>query len=160
MCIAVSDEYLAAERLFGIKKDDPPLQCLPTVLTRSHRMLAFNNVMQHRVGPCSLRDRSRPGHRKILALFLVDPHVPILSTSHVPPQQRDWWAERVRQEGRFRDLPEELFQQVMGEVEDFPLSWERACEVREALTVEREGLKESLERRWCEVSRLDVVEET
>ncbi|KAF8901528.1 hypothetical protein CPB84DRAFT_1771012 [Gymnopilus junonius] len=32
---------------------------------------------------------------KILALFLVDPHIKILSTAHVPPKQKEWWQEEI-----------------------------------------------------------------
>ncbi|KAI5121389.1 hypothetical protein M0805_001202 [Coniferiporia weirii] len=59
--------------------------------TSRDRCLAFPNTYQHRVSPFALADRSRSGHRKLLALFLVDPNVaPIPSTSIVPPQQREW----------------------------------------------------------------------
>lgn len=59
--------------------------------TKQGRCLAFPNLYQHQVQPFELADKSRPGHRKILALFLVDPGLesPRLSTSDVPPQQED-----------------------------------------------------------------------
>lgn len=62
------------------------------VLTREGRLLVFPNVMQHRVGDFRLVDPARPGHRKIVALFLVDPATPIISTANVPPQQMHWGA--------------------------------------------------------------------
>jgi hypothetical protein len=42
-------------------------------MTREGRALFFPNVYQHRVEPFELADKTRPGHRKIVALFLVDP---------------------------------------------------------------------------------------
>lgn len=55
------------------------------------RCIAFPNVYQHRVSPFKLAEPTEPGHRKILALFLVDPSIsPIPSTTHVPPQQASW----------------------------------------------------------------------
>nr|CAG8993153.1 Unknown function [Penicillium sclerotiorum] len=36
-----------------------------------------------------------PGHRKILAFFLVDPHLKIISTANIPPQQMSWGAEKA-----------------------------------------------------------------
>lgn len=47
--------------------------------------------MQHRVSPFSLEDRSKPGHRKILAFFLVDPNLRVISTANIPPQSEEWW---------------------------------------------------------------------
>ncbi|KAA8644087.1 DUF4246 domain-containing protein [Aspergillus tanneri] len=46
-------------------------QHLGSVSTHEGRLLAFPNILQHRVSPFSLADRSKPGLRKILALFLV-----------------------------------------------------------------------------------------
>jgi hypothetical protein len=45
------------------------------------------------VGPFQLADLTRPGHRKILALFLVDPNIRITSTENIPPQKYDWLGE-------------------------------------------------------------------
>ncbi|MFJ2740809.1 DUF4246 domain-containing protein [Streptomyces sp. NPDC087440] len=77
--------------VYGINDEDPLNQELGSVATPEGRFLAFPNVFQHRVGPFRLADPARPGHRKILAFFLVDPSASIVSTSDVPPQQP--WAE-------------------------------------------------------------------
>lgn len=107
------------------------------MLTKSGRWLAFPNVLQHRVGSFGLQDPFEPGHRKILAMFLVDPHIKILSTANVPPQRLDWWAVEVRQIKPFDSLPVELFERIVDHVDDFPIHWDAACEVREALMAER-----------------------
>jgi len=87
-------------------------------------------------------------------MFLVDPHIRILSTANVPPQRLDWWAEEVRKIQPFSGLPVELFDRIMEGVEEFPVSWGRACEVREALMAERgragDEYNEMLEEVcWC-----------
>ncbi|RYP52187.1 hypothetical protein DL768_002629 [Monosporascus sp. mg162] len=94
----IQDQYSSCEAYYGIRHNEPePLvQVLGSVVTRAGRLLAFPNVLQHRVSPFRLADPSRPGHRKILAMFLVDPHVRVTSTANVPPQRRDWWAEELR----------------------------------------------------------------
>lgn len=69
-------------------------QELGNVVCREDRLLTFPNVLQHRVSPFTLADRSRPGHRKILALFLIDPHLRIISSANVPPQQEEWSRRR------------------------------------------------------------------
>jgi hypothetical protein len=63
-----------------------------------------------------LQDPTKPGHRRFIALWLVDPHQRIISTGNVPPQQLDWWAEAVfgtdlrTNKG---DMPPELFQLLL-----------------------------------------------
>jgi hypothetical protein len=47
------------------------------------------------VSPFQLADPTKPGHRRFIALWLVDPHVRIVSTANVPPQQQSWWLESV-----------------------------------------------------------------
>lgn len=123
-----------------MKNDETTLQTLGSVLTRSGRLLAFPNVLQHQVQPFKLADPSKPGHRKILAMFLVDPYVRIPSTANVPPQQKDWWASQLLKMERFNSLPGEIFNLIM-ELVEFPLSWEDAEEIREDLMDERGALE-------------------
>ncbi|MFB6840022.1 DUF4246 domain-containing protein [Streptomyces sp. NPDC056361] len=73
--------------VYGLEDEDALNQVLGSASTPAGRCLAFPNVLQHRVAPFRLTDPSRPGHRKILAFFLVDPSETIVSTSDVPPQQ-------------------------------------------------------------------------
>ncbi|MFJ9824109.1 DUF4246 domain-containing protein [Streptomyces sp. NPDC101160] len=77
--------------VYGLESEDALNQVLGSVPTPAGRCLAFPNVLQHRVGSFRLVDPTRPGHRKILAFFLVDPSERIVSTSDVPPQQP--WSE-------------------------------------------------------------------
>ncbi|KAL3441290.1 hypothetical protein BJX65DRAFT_288823 [Aspergillus insuetus] len=65
-------------------------QELGSVECREGRLVTFPNTLQHRVSPFSLADPTKSGHRKILALFLVDPHRRIISSANVPPQREDW----------------------------------------------------------------------
>ncbi|GGU97564.1 hypothetical protein GCM10010275_39990 [Streptomyces litmocidini] len=77
--------------VYGLENEEALSQVLGSAATPAGRCLAFPNVLQHRVGPFRLADPTRPGHRKILAFFLVDPSEKIVSTSDVPPQQP--WSE-------------------------------------------------------------------
>ncbi|MEV8019431.1 DUF4246 domain-containing protein [Streptomyces sp. NPDC086554] len=77
--------------VYGLENEDALNQKLGSASTPEGRCLAFPNVLQHRVGSFRLTDATRPGHRKILAFFLVDPSEKIVSTSDVPPQQP--WSE-------------------------------------------------------------------
>lgn len=122
---------------YGVQNEGPAIQQLGRVLTRPGRLLAFPNILQHQVQPFRLADPSRPGHRKILALFLVDPYVRVLSTANVPPQRKDWWAPEVRKIRPFDTLPLEVFDMIIEYVNEFPLSWEEATDIRAALMDER-----------------------
>ncbi|MBT1093426.1 DUF4246 domain-containing protein [Streptomyces chartreusis] len=73
--------------VYGLEDEDALNQMLGSVSTPAGRCLAFPNILQHRVGSFRLADPTRPGYRKILAFFLVDPSEQIVSTSDVPPQQ-------------------------------------------------------------------------
>lgn len=78
-------------------------QELGSVLCQEGRLLTFPNTVQHRVSSFSLADRSKPGHRRILALFLVDPHRRIISSANVPPQREDWLPEELESKAK-RDM--------------------------------------------------------
>ena len=124
-----------------------PIQVLGKILTRENRLLVFPNVLQHRVVPFSLADATKPGHSKLLALFLVDPNIPIPSTANIPPQQRDWWAQQINHDGALGKLPQELADCVYDAVRDFPISMGRAKHVREELMEERRAQLVETEQR-------------
>lgn len=73
---------------------DNTTQHIGGVLCKEGRLLTFPNTIQHRVSSFSLTDPSKPGHRKILALFLVDPHHRVISSANVPPQSEEWAQEK------------------------------------------------------------------
>ncbi|KAG7091946.1 hypothetical protein E1B28_008336 [Marasmius oreades] len=139
-------DYEGVEELYGVKQDGPCVQEMGDVLTREGRLIAFPNVFQHRVRPFKLVDPTKPGHRKILAMFLVDPYLRVLSTANVPPQQRDWWAEAICQDTttRLGKLPVELMYSVIDIVDGWPLSIKEAKEVRKDLMRERSAFVERL----------------
>ncbi|KAF4337351.1 hypothetical protein FBEOM_8735 [Fusarium beomiforme] len=136
-------DFDCIEQVFDIDANGDLLQNIGSVLTRQDRMLFFPNVYQHHVSPFELVDKSRPGHRKILALFLVDPSIPIISTANVPPQQRHWWAEGLLKNDRFNNLPPELTRMVVDAL-DFPIDLEDAKKIREELMAERTRQQDNL----------------
>jgi len=125
--------------IFGCESGGPGLQVVGSVETREGRLLTFPNILQHQVQPFSLADRTKPGHRKILALFLVDPNLPILSTASVPCQQRDWWRDYIAQLGTgLNQFPVELQGAVFDGVTDaFPFGLDEAKDLRLKLMDER-----------------------
>lgn len=91
----LKDDHAPLAEIFGIAsgrlRDEPPFQNLGSVTTPQGRLLAFPNTLQHKVEPFELVDKTKPGHRRFLVLWLVDPHYRICSTRNVPPQQESWW---------------------------------------------------------------------
>ena len=47
------------------------------------------NKYQHHVTKFNLKDGKKNGERGILVFFIIDPENPILSTKHVPIQQKN-----------------------------------------------------------------------
>ncbi|KAF2811084.1 uncharacterized protein BDZ99DRAFT_462360 [Mytilinidion resinicola] len=89
------DAYHWLEQVYGTGlggNSSPCLQNYGSVETPQGRLLAFPNVFQHRVSSFKLIDPTKPGHRRFIALWLVDPTRRIISTANVPPQQ-DWWVD-------------------------------------------------------------------
>lgn len=137
----ISGEHDWLTAMFGCEPQEPGLQVAGSVETREGHLLTFPNILQHRVQPFSLADPMKLGHRKILALFLVDPNLPILSTANVPCQQRDWWRNYITQFGTGLDrLPVELQEAVFEGVTDaFPFGLDEAKGMRLELMDERKA---------------------
>jgi hypothetical protein len=132
--------------IFGCQNWEGAVQNIGSVETREGRLLTFPNVLQHRVEPFKLADPTKPGHRKIVALFLVDPNLKITSTAHVPCQQQEWWWETVMAtksqptaKAAISGVPIELQDGILEDV-DFPFSLKEAKALRLELMEERKRL--------------------
>ncbi|KAK2750956.1 hypothetical protein FQN57_000031 [Myotisia sp. PD_48] len=139
---------LWANIIFGLERDGPLAQDIGSVQTGEGRLLTFPNILRHQVQPFKLQDPTKPGYRKILALFLVDPHFKIPSTATIPVQRRDWWEEMVPMDRILHPLPQELKDMVAEDTElaQFPISMKQAKEIRLNLMEERKerGLNDDL----------------
>jgi hypothetical protein len=148
-------QHFPIERTFAITNSDrETLQSIGGVLTTNSpstgdadtRAVFFPNLLQHRVSPFRLKDPTRPGYRKILALFLVDPAIPVLSTANVPPQQRHWWnREAGVEEALTQRLPNELTQLILEDTTGLPISLDEAKGIRLDLMEERSAKQDSTE---------------
>lgn len=148
-------QYAGIEECLGIENNEPAITNLGAVQTKTGRLLAFPNVIQHRVPPFGLEDPAKPGYRKIIALFLVDPYVRVLSTAKVPPQQKDWWSDEVlRMPGfeKFENLPMELKTEILDGVDEFPIGLEEAKAIREQVIVERSRIHDQFSEEMDEYS--------
>jgi septum formation topological specificity factor MinE len=134
-------------------------------------------ISQHRVSPFRLVDPTKPGHRRFIALWLVDPNFRIISTANVPPQQMNWWTgsvfgdtQEAREQARSKlpsdvvtwlheqspadvpQLPRELMDMVSEYVttdyNEMPMSEEEARHHRKELMEERSNSHSSAESEW------------
>ncbi|KAI1443891.1 hypothetical protein F5Y02DRAFT_419591 [Annulohypoxylon stygium] len=139
-----------------------------SVCTKPGRMLAFPSRFLEQIEPFELRDPTKPGYKKYLTMFLVNPRYRTLSTKVVPPQQRYWWIREVSTIFPFSLLPLELLYMIMDfvfvdETDEFVMDQGKAEKVRDDLISERLSLKREWEKHqedaWEEVFLLDDMQE-
>jgi hypothetical protein len=121
---------------FSYYFETPLVQYHGAIITKEDRCIVFPNVMQHKVSPFTLVDAQKPGVRKILVFFLVDPSERVLSTMNVPPQQQSWYVPALLRTRAFGDMPEELVSNIV-EYLQVPMNSDVAAEYREELMAER-----------------------
>ncbi|KAJ3543275.1 hypothetical protein NM208_g3655 [Fusarium decemcellulare] len=134
-------DYESIEKVFAVRNGSDTLQNVGSVLTRPGRAIFFPNLFQHKVQPFSLSDPTKPGYRKILALFLVDPAIPVISTSNIPPQQKHW-AKNLDQSQATTDGTRNI---------SSPMEMDEAKRFQEALMAERTVLQQNAEDELAKV---------
>jgi len=60
-----------------------------------------------------LKNKKKPGIRKIMAVFLVDPDERVVSTGDVAPQQRSWIRNVMLNMNAFATLPSEIIENIL-----------------------------------------------
>ena len=127
-----------APEIYGARHGDPAIQHMGDVNLREGRLITYPNIFQTRLMPFELIDESKPGHVKLLIVHLIDPQQRMMSTSMVPPQQRDWWAEEVRRKNaKLWRLPREVWDRIVESVEDYPVGIEEGETIRQEFMAER-----------------------
>jgi len=90
------NEYAGLEAVYGFRNYvDLPVQWAGELEAREGLLVSFPNFAQHQVQKFQLADPTKPGHRKILCFFLIDPEKPMLSTSKVPQQNSEWFMHQL-----------------------------------------------------------------
>ena len=79
---------------------------------------------------------------------MVDPFLRVIGIANVPPQQKDWWAEVIREKSKLRELLMELMQFVVNDVADFSISLEEAEKAREEQMEERRAFVEDVNAEY------------
>ncbi|KAF9042177.1 hypothetical protein BJ165DRAFT_254907 [Panaeolus papilionaceus] len=148
------------EPIFGLSQgDDAATQILGSIKAHEGRLIVFPNILrsQFQFRDLKLEDPTKSGSFKYVAIHLVDPTIPILSTAHVPCQNREWWFDEVlRLQGRdstLLRLPNEVLG-IIGAFENgFMLDYEEVKEVSRGVDVERELFRRRLSEAF-DVNRL------
>ncbi|KAJ2064684.1 hypothetical protein GGI17_000826 [Coemansia sp. S146] len=112
----VDDDYFLSQEVGHVDIKDG--QCL-----------VFPSTYQHLMPELRLEDSTKPGHCKMLTLYVVDPSTRIPSTEIVPPQQQDWWSEGVFSSGQLSSLPHLIRDGIVNKV-DYPISLKKAKKLR------------------------------
>ncbi|KAH8813881.1 hypothetical protein DL96DRAFT_1716182 [Flagelloscypha sp. PMI_526] len=154
------DDYLCNQWLYGLDYDSPLVEERGSVPTEESTCIGFPNIYQHRVSSFKLADPTKPGHRKIVALFLVDPSHRIPSATDVLMQQEEWVKDELlkttRGDGQSGGASVETESLTMDRTEGL-MSRQEAEEVRLKLINERGGFVEGyndevmgVEYNFCE----------
>ncbi|KAG8686570.1 hypothetical protein FRC09_014048 [Ceratobasidium sp. 395] len=149
------DDERGCRLTWGISRDDPCVNELGAVVTCQDRTIAFPNVYQHKVSPFELEDKTKPGHRKIVALFLVDPAIHRPSTTRVPPQQQDWRATAISSNTALKAAFDKLAPEIIDRVNLFAegtMTLEEAKGYRLKLMDERKAFVAKNDSRFFNVA--------
>lgn len=122
-------DELYCEYYFGLKDEDKMSHFVGSVDAKKDRVVIFPNYFQHHVDSFELEDSLKPGFRKVLCFFVIDPYNDnVKSTKVVPPQQIEW-AES-------EDIMNKYFPNISSK-DINPISWEEAIKFRDELMKER-----------------------
>jgi len=144
------DDSLCVKVLYDMQRESPCVQGVGDVITKTHRCVAFPNLYQHQIQPFRLEDPTKPGHRKVLVFFLVDPTQRVVSATDVPPQQSEWVTEVMRHAGPnspLSKLPLEVLTMISDENE-WVMSRLEAEQYREEMISERDVAGEENDRTY------------
>ena len=130
----------AVLEVYCLANEMPLIQDIGSVTCVQGRSLAWPNILQHKVEGFRLEDPTKPGVRKILVFFLVDPGLRVLSTAHIPPQQQAWMELELDRMQVFARLPTTVRSLIMQYAWHFP--HDRALQVRDEVMTERKYFTE------------------
>lgn len=156
-CWQPEDRYEQNDAHSLFKLDYKLCQNLGSVTCLQGRTVAWPNTLQHQVQDFELVDPTKPGIRRILVFFLVDPAVRVLrygivcvktkrslfhpqSTAFVPPQQQDWFTEFAVNNKIIPGMPRDV-QGLIASQNEWHFPHEKALQVRLDLMEERKFLQ-------------------
>lgn len=118
------------KQVYGFDVGDPPIQHVGSIHYRPGRVIMYPSTVQHRITEFTLKDPSKPGAAKFLAMFLVDPNIRIISTANVPPQRLDWTFTE-KDFGNLSDSLDKLSLEFQDRKGNLPLSMSEARQLHD-----------------------------
>ncbi|KAL1848062.1 hypothetical protein Plec18167_008758 [Paecilomyces lecythidis] len=125
------------KQVFGLDNGAPAVQEVGSLSTQTGRVISYPSTLQHRIEPLRLIDPTRPGYRRILGLYLVDPNIRIISTANIPPQRLDWTDGSDNLQRALSNMSIEDQNRVLERKDGFPFTLEEAHEFRQRQRKER-----------------------
>ena len=136
-CYEQGDDFYT-ETIFGIKDEEVMVREIGGIEAKEDRVVVFPNMFQHHVDPFELKDKTKPGHRKILCFFIVDPYNHnVITTDKVPPQQKEWWDDSSLDYLFPGNLKQQILDLKGDNSSSWPMTLAQAKEARVALMEER-----------------------
>eukprot|EP01094_Clydonella_sp_ATCC50884_P002203 TRINITY_DN11691_c0_g1_i2.p1 TRINITY_DN11691_c0_g1~~TRINITY_DN11691_c0_g1_i2.p1 ORF type:complete len:678 (+),score=155.32 TRINITY_DN11691_c0_g1_i2:752-2785(+) len=124
--------------MYGLADEAALSQHLGQVHCVAGAAYTWPNYLQHRVTPFELRDKTRPGHRRMLVFFLVDPSRAVRSTATCVPTRREWLESALIRGGVLESgLPREIVSRIVHFIPGWPIGAEEAGQHRAQLMHER-----------------------
>lgn len=132
------DDVRGVKVMFDYENGATINESLGSLTVHEGLFASFPNFYQHYVSPFELKDKTKPGIRKIIVFFLVDPLKDVLSTDDIAPQQLEWYEDGLL------DIPNR--DQLMR----WAMSFETAKDYRVDLMSERKYIRDDLNRELFE----------
>ncbi|KAG0201782.1 hypothetical protein BGX31_003763, partial [Mortierella sp. GBA43] len=122
--------------LYGLESRQALVQFLDGIPIKQDRCIVYPNTYYHQIPSFELADATRSGACRMLMFFLVNPQKPALSTTHVPPQQKEWARPCGTRLAAMERLPPEIMMEIERMV-DWPMDLEEAKKIRHDVVRER-----------------------
>lgn len=127
-----------APEIYGAQDGDPIIQHMGDINLPKGRLVTYPNMLQTRLLPFELVDKSKSAHLKLFTIHLMDPQRRMMSSAMVPPQRRDWWAAEVRRKNaRLWRLPGDIWDRVVENTEPYPIEMGKGEKISQEFRRER-----------------------
>ena len=84
-------DWTGVEKVYGLKQNEQSNQILGKISTKQGRLICFPNIYQHKAMNVALNDTAKPGIRRLLVFFVIDPNHRIISSENIPVQQKEFY---------------------------------------------------------------------
>lgn len=123
------------KQIYGFDVGDAPIQQVGSIEYHPGRVVMYPSTVQHRITGFKLKDPSKRGVAKFMAMFLVDPNIRIISTANVPPQRLDWTFTE-KDFGELSDSLDKLSIEFQDRKGNLPLSMSEAKQLHDEILSE------------------------